>query len=633
MMTPELKTRRQWRKEKFCNVRKGEKPAANLTVHYMYRRQQIDIAPDGSMTTATTLVRREREIALYSKSQTQPYKRIGALLLRDMYCRYFVDDRKAGEYLWWHVEDDEWKHCHGYLDDDKIQKHIQGKEIYGVFGGDYTCFSAIDADYHGGDYEVFRDQLTVVLKELHGRDGWHYSFGPRGCHPIKVHPSRLTDKVRADLRQLLEDIDARHPDLRARAIAAGLRPIANWEIYPDPSQGFRLPFARNRVVFLDKPCAKLDTYIEWQIEPHYCPVEDVLAEIFKVIQPMAAAQPAQEEKEKKPKEKSEVEHVFGSLRGRYAKVLIDFWLGRNNPPDSLNCAVVLTARMMPFYFPDDPDGATDYVEGLIDDLPDISFSDRLSGGKRKVVSHIVRQAIKAAYEGNGHQQAPELSTSKLAKTFRAWESKGFSLVDRSTWQIPGLALGNDFSFSDKELDAVAYFAKILNADVQIAADATRQLLRLLAVHPTGQLSVRFVKKLLVGLGVKCGHHGKVNEYLEALCQAGWISQVAGYVPGRRGRLWQVGERMVAKCCSPSSYNNPSSASIICVPFGHDEEASQPMVGLPLPPSSYNKPPSASILVSHFDSRKPKSAEDRKRERQMEARMREIIGQSVAGVRT
>ena len=211
------------------------------------------------------------------------------------------------------------------MDDEHIRNHLLGKEIYGIYGGEFTCFSAIDADYHGGDYEVFRDQLTAVLNELHGHDGWHYSFSPRGVHIIRVHPRISTATARANLRKLLQEIDARHPDLRERAIQADMKPISDWEIYPDPKQGFRLPLARGRIVLLDKPCTDLESYLEWQMEPHYCSLDDALAAIFNVILPLPVESKDEKKEKKNKKIISEVGRVFGSLRGRYAKVLVDFW--------------------------------------------------------------------------------------------------------------------------------------------------------------------------------------------------------------------------------------------------------------------------------------------------------------------
>ena len=180
----ELKTRSQWRKQDFRKIKPKEKPASHFTVQYIYRRQQIDIAPDGSVTTATTPILKERQIPLvFPSPKPSPANGSGPCCCETPTARYFVDDAQKDTYLWWH--DDEWKTCRSYFGDEKIRKHLAGKEIYGIYGGDYTCFSAIDADYHGGDYEVFRDQLTAVLKEIHGHDGWHYSFGPRGCHIIQ----------------------------------------------------------------------------------------------------------------------------------------------------------------------------------------------------------------------------------------------------------------------------------------------------------------------------------------------------------------------------------------------------------------------------------------------------------------
>jgi hypothetical protein len=165
----ELKTRRQWRKQDFQRVPPRTKPISHFTVQYVHRQRQIDIEPDGSMTTTTIPVMKERQIPLYCEEQTKPYQRLGAQLLRDAYCRYFVDDAAKQTYLW--RQDNEWKMCRSYLDDERIRHHLLGKHIYGIYGGEFTCFSAIDADYHGGNYEVFREQLTAVLTKLHGHDG------------------------------------------------------------------------------------------------------------------------------------------------------------------------------------------------------------------------------------------------------------------------------------------------------------------------------------------------------------------------------------------------------------------------------------------------------------------------------
>lgn len=207
----------------------------------------------------------------------------------------------------------------------------------------------------------------------------------------------------------------------------------------------------------------------------------------------------------------------------------------------MNCAIALTARMMPYYF-DAPNHAIDFIEALIDGLPDVSFCDRIANGNRKEVSSEVCRAVVIACAGNGHQHDPEQSKEKLDKTFAAWQRKGFSLVDRSTWGYvnrarefvipPPISCSATFSWTDDELHALTYFAKILKVDVQTTADATRTLLSSLANHPTGEMTLKYVRNHLESYGIKCGHHGKVNDYIAALVQVGWISQIGSFVKGR-----------------------------------------------------------------------------------------------------
>lgn len=559
--SPILKTKKQWRKERYRLVVKGATPVDYFDKKYMAWEKTEEIATDGTVTVSKRPVAKVRRIPVYSIDQTQPCKRVSATLLRDVYCQYFVDDAERQSYGWWSKEKGHWVYCRAYLNDEMVRLHIKGDEVYGVLGGEWTCFSAIDADYHGGDHAVFKDQVALILNSLHGKDGWHYSISPRGVHIIRTHGKMPTSHARADLRQLLVEIDGQDPELHQRAVAAEMKPISDWEIYPDPKQAFRLPLARGRVTLLEKPheTVSVRKYVDWQTEPTYCSVEDAVQAIFNVILPIDAPPP----KERKGNQsaatppKPAPERVFGNLRGRYAQVLVDFWTGVNNPPDSLNAAVLLTARMMPYYFSTQQD-AVDFIEELIDGLPDVSFCDRLATGKRNEVSSEVRRAVTIAYEGNCHQQNAALSRSKLDAVFTAWKRKSFSLIDRSTWGRCSRRMvfsANDVSWSSEDIPALTYFARLLHIDLSTAADATRRLLQKLSVHPTGEMTVEYVRKHLLDFGVKCkSHHGKVNEYLNALAQAGWIEQVGSYVVGYRGRQWRIGERMTHKFVPNPSTN-------------------------------------------------------------------------------
>lgn len=389
-----------------------------------------------------------------------------------------------------------------------------------------------------------------------------------------------TSQARRDLRQLLVEIDGQDPELREKALAAGMRPISDWEVYPDPKQAFRLPLASGRITLLEKPYEKvgLRKYVDWQTGPTYCSVDGAMQAIFNVIVPINAPPPKGEKKSGNTgasASKAAPDNVFGPIKGRYAQVLVDFWNGVNNPPDSLNAAIILTARMMPYYFHDAGE-AVYFIEELIDALPDVAFSDRLSGGKRNEVSRVVRQSIGVVYNGNRHQRDPELSNAKLAKVFKAWQRKGFSLVDRTTWGKCGsgssVVVHDTFSWSADDIPALTYLAKILHVDVSTASDATRQLLCGLSNHTTGEMTVTYVKKGLVDCGIKCGHHGKVNEYISALAQAGWIEQVAAHVVKRRGRCWRIGERMRHKFATiPSTLTTNPLPHLSLDPIINNEE--------------------------------------------------------------
>ena len=83
--------------------------------------------------------------------------------------------------------------------------------------------------------------------------------------------------------------------------------------------------------------------------------------------------------------------------------------------------------MMPYYF-DDPDEAIEFVEGLIDSLPDVSFCSRLCSGHRNEVSSEVRRSVEIAYAGNGHQHDPALSSRSSTKCSRRGIARAFRLL-------------------------------------------------------------------------------------------------------------------------------------------------------------------------------------------------------------
>ncbi len=219
--------------------------------------------------------------------------------------------------------------------------------------------------------------------------------------------------------------------------------------------------------------------------------------------------------------------ALGKMKGRYAQVLADFWSGRLQMPDTLNQGIRLLALPLPYYRSEDE--AVALIDSYIDDLPDYSFSDRLSAGDLSEVSRVVRNTVRQVYDGNGGQPDPELSTQKLKATVAAWQRRGFDPTDKGTWAKVGcggpVSLAKDFCWKPEEVMKRGTIQKVLSCPLQAASEAVKHLLRLVKGH-TGELAMPFVQRLLEGFGINCRHHGKENQFLALLRHWDWIRVTA-----------------------------------------------------------------------------------------------------------
>jgi hypothetical protein len=246
---------------------------------------------------------------------------------------------------------------------------------------------------------------------------------------------------------------------------------------------------------------------------------------------------------------------LGKMKGRYAQVLADFWSGRLNVADTLNTGIRLLALPLSYYL-DDQEEAIALIERYIDDLPDVSFSSRLSAGSRAEVSRIVANTVRQVYEGNGGQPDPEASSEKLKATVAAWRKRGFDPTDKTTWHKASAAqpcnLGPEFFWQPEEVTKVGRLQRLLNVSLQVASDAVKFFMRLVKAHK-GEIAVPFVRNLLERFGVRCGHNGKANKFLDLLRQWEWIRVTASekwYARETerkgRARTYAIGEAMVHK---------------------------------------------------------------------------------------
>lgn len=381
-----------------------------------------------------------------------------------------------------------------------------------------------------------------------------------GVHTIIIFNDPMPiEKATAWLRKELESIDTE--ELKQLALDHNMKPISQMEIKPSRTGGCRLPFAAGRVTYTDQPLVGNDwktfeKYIAWLRKPTYGSRTDALAFIAGHLkeQEQEEAKPATKKAgAKKPVPKKE--GVLGSLgkqKGCYRNTLVDFWTGKTTPVDSLNTAIVLTARMLPHYC-DDADQAIDYIEELIDELPNDDFSDRLSSGNRKEVSRIIRATVSKVYDSNGGQPDVEKSNEKLSATKKAWDRIGFNLLDRSTWGRASSALGKYFNFTPQQIKSLGYLAGILKTDLNTCAELTRQVLRI--VHTQRELSVKYFLKVAKSFGVGTKHDGRINEYVNALCSLGWIIRLKDYCIGKdysRARTFIAGDEFYGAVSSSTT---------------------------------------------------------------------------------
>jgi hypothetical protein len=543
-----LHTKTQWKRLNRM-VRKGEEPVALVQWEVGSTAESERYDTDGTITISKRKVLVPRQAALYAAEQTAPYQATLRTQALDVFREYFVRFTSREHHIWWSPEQARWLTCQGPLRPDQLRDHLNGKARHGVRGGFFTRFGGIDLDLHDGDPEVFLEQFRVLLTEFHGQDGWHFQVeneNAGGVHLIQAFRGPvLLASYRMRLRQRLERLDEKHPELAARARAAGMKTLAELEIYPDTQRGFRLPLCEGRTMLLEKPLElifdkrlkrlvpNVVRYITWLTldEKPYMPVEDVFNYVkarLKIRHPVKEIrEQAKGQSEKSKNAKALVSAAglgsLGKMKNRFASVLVNFWSGRYQEPDTLNIGIRLLALTLPYYKSEDE--AIELIESYIDDLPDCSFSDRLTADDRGEVSRIVRNTVRQANEGNAGQPDPELSKHKLKATVAAWQQRGFDPTDKNTWDKASsggkIALAKDFCWKPEEVIKLRPIQKLLNCNLQTTSDAVKHFVRLVKGH-AGEIAVPFAKRLLEGFGINCGHHGKVNKFLALLRQWEWI---------------------------------------------------------------------------------------------------------------
>lgn len=386
-----------------------------------------------------------------------------------------------------------------------------------------------------------------------------------------------------------------------------MRTLGELEIFPNPKHGFRLPLCSGRTMLLDRPLPlvfnqrmkrevqDVEGYVSWlsKDEKTYMPAEQVITYVKERLASLKPKVQPKTERQAKVTTTNEAATNgladLGPMKGQFAQKLVAFWTGADTPPDSLNPWIGMTARVLPFYL-DDQEDADALIERYIDELPDWSFSDRLSSGRRAEVSRVVTNTVKTVYRSNGYQADPATSTAKLQATVAAWKKRGFDPTDKTTWDratinnLPEVTV-NNFFWKPEDVIKLGQLQAVLHASLETVSCAMKYLLHLVKKH-SGEIAVNLVKKVLEKFGIASGHHGKANLVMKLLCQWKWVyiraferwypQEEGGEKRAGRARSYGIGAEMTEKFETKSDGNNTTTTPYLYI-VSHHSDTPEPVL--------------------------------------------------------
>ena len=462
---PNLKTAQQWLRAG-RRVRKQEQPVARV-VYPEIVEGQYSFGPDTVILDETDdfSVVSAKPTPLFDLDQTRPYQATPRMFaywaFEDIFLKHSRKDcwiRKTdaitGEELEEWLTESEHDfftkfHKRNLLSSNLIRRHINQRQIIGVKSGTLTRFVVIDLDFHGRNQRVFEAQAQVLLDKFHGVGTWHYQVKRHdvtGLQLIHVfdRPKELA-VVQQEVRAILVELDAQHPELAAEARAVGMKTLAELEVYPTQNgNGVRLPLCRDREMLLDKPLPlvtyrkkqvqDVEGYIRWLEDPNrqHLPKEKVLGYLHyhawerTSLRVRAAS---------KPSTSRAVQFDQRRWRGNMRRWLYEFWIEGNANGRPLNEHIAVLARLAAVQGYSEEE-IRDCVNAFVRSLPKRAdaCSSRLMKGKFHQIENVVRSTAEYAYESNGHQPDPEGSTDIFAAALMRWP--GFDALDMSTWTVP-----------------------------------------------------------------------------------------------------------------------------------------------------------------------------------------------------
>ncbi len=504
---------------------------------------------------------------LYGIDQTEPYTPTPLEQAMRWYYRLFVKYAAKDDFIW-HSTNKEtgkagWNRCRPRaasidkpsndftpVNRDKARQHVLGKQIYGIVGGEYTYFLALDADLHTGtnedgtkrygDPDIFMKQIAVLVPAFHGRHACHFQVKDQdaaGLHVVLVPNPDKKMKLEAavkKLRALLVRLDQRHPELADAARKAGMKTFAQMEIYPDKSNGFRLPLCRGRAMLLDRPLPlvynrrlkrkvqDVEGYVAWLLDPQRCymPAAEVVAFLEERLvradpaQTAPASAPApREPKEKAPAKKRQRQKTV--LKNCTADAIARLFKGQPGPDTPWRDLLPVLLRIL-WVSGVDQEQAVETVMRKLEDIPDKSFSRALDEGEYDDIENKLRTQAKNIWQDNGGQADSALSVEILRNSVKKWKAAGIDTANLAGFKTkdeygavvrPPLTCADSFEWDADEMDDVAALSDVLKCTWETAGNVLLTLVKHVADGPK-PVAPSFLMDLLKALPLKLGRRNK-----------------------------------------------------------------------------------------------------------------------------
>jgi hypothetical protein len=468
-----------------------------------------------------------------------------------------------------------WRTYRDHLGLDDCIAHVNGREIYGAFGSDTSCYLMIDVDLHNKPLKQFLMRLAALLDAFHGKYSCHFQVSDENAGGVHVilffgKQSSLNSRIRWITNELAK-LDEKYPGMNFTSGGT-----LNVEVYPDPSNGHRLPLCRNRTMLLDQPLPLVRRgkrqyqdvagYVEWLKDAgrQYMEKDDVYRFIVQKLDLSCASSNVGEVDRREVTASSQRSSAPIALKGKTRGALVGFWQrGESGHFRHINAAIAVTLRAL--YFEGlDQDRAVELVTQYVDELPNADLSSRLTGGSSDIYRVISSDAGKI-WSHNGGQPRSQGSSEKWRATMERWNQTGFRVSDKSTWvtREPTQVVVEDIEFTEDERRLLIEEMTPVLVGVKQAEKENKQqevirglvyFLNYVKCH-NGEISLNALPVILKKFDLNLYNHDKQKRFFNLLKAWDWIyvrtdyyhpAKHGGTASRGRARAYGIGRAMAEK---------------------------------------------------------------------------------------